>query len=175
MKIIKSINNYLEEVILVMLSILMVSVTFLQVVMRTFGNSLSWSEELARFTFIWMVYIGIAYGVKKMKHISIDALLLLFKGKYKLILPIVSNVFFIAFSIVIIIYGYEVSSILLGFGQTSAALGIPIGFVYLATPVGFGLTLIRLIQNLIIQIKDFINFDQLPNDKKQEITKQSIS
>jgi TRAP-type C4-dicarboxylate transport system permease small subunit len=42
---------------------------------------------------------------------------------------------------------------LLTWGQLSPALSLPIGFVYLAGPIGMGLTSIRLIQQIVQQVK----------------------
>ena len=153
MKILHWLDRHIEEVLLVLFSTIMVAVIFLQVVMRQFDSSLSWSEELARYSFIWLVYIGISYGVKKDRHIKVDVLLLMLKNKGKIILTIIANLLFIAFAIFVIRYGYDIASQLLAFGQKSPANQIPMGLIYLAAPVGMGLTLIRLVQNLIKQIK----------------------
>lgn len=153
MKILKWLDRHIEEVLLILFSTIMVVVIFLQVVMRQFDNSLSWSEELARYSFIWLVYIGISYGVKKDRHIKVDVALLLLKEKGKIILTIIANLLFIVFAIFVIRYGYDIANQLLNFGQKSPANQIPMGLVYMATPVGMGLTLIRLIQNLIKHIK----------------------
>ncbi|WP_078553440.1 TRAP transporter small permease [Bacillus alkalicellulosilyticus] len=157
MLVLKWLDEHIEEVFLVLFSAVMVVVIFLQVFMRyVMENSLSWSEELARFCFIWLVYIGISYGVKKQRHIKVDALLLLFKEKGKLVFNIISNLLFLAFAIFVVFYGYDMSQKLLQFGQTSPALKIPMGFVYLAAPVGMALTSIRLIQHLIKQSKTLL-------------------
>lgn len=153
MKIIRWFDRHIEELLLTIFSSIMVAVIFLQVVMRQFDNSLSWSEELARYCFIWLVYLGISYGVKKQRHIKVDVVLVMLKEKGKVLLNIISNVLFIVFSIFVIYYGYDIASKLLAFGQKSPALQIPMGLVYMATPIGMGLTLIRLIQNLLKDIK----------------------
>lgn len=153
MKILKWLDRHIEEVLLVFFSAVMVAVIFLQVVMRQLDSSLSWSEELARYCFIWLVYIGISYGVKKDRHIKVDVALLLLKEKGKIILTIISNLLFIVFAVFVIRYGFDIASQLLNFGQKSPANQIPMGLVYMATPIGMGLTLIRLIQNLIKHIK----------------------
>lgn len=153
MKILSWFDKHIEEVLLVFFSSVMVAVIFLQVVMRQLDSSLSWSEELARYCFIWLVYIGISYGVKKDRHIKVDVALLLLKNRGKIILTIIANLLFLTFAIFVIRYGYDIANQLLDFGQKSPANQIPMGLVYMATPVGMGLTLIRLIQNLIKNIK----------------------
>lgn len=151
---IKWLDDHIEEIFLVLFSVLMVSVIFIQVIMRyAFDSSLSWSEELARYSFIWVVYIGISYGVKKQRHIKVDLLLLAFKDKGRIVFNIISNLLFLAFAIFVIRYGYDIASQLLAFGQKSPANQIPMGYVYMAAPIGMGLTSIRLIQNLIVLFK----------------------
>ncbi|MCM3744045.1 TRAP transporter small permease [Sporosarcina luteola] len=153
MKIIRWFDRHIEELLLTIFTSIMVTVIFVQVVMRRLDNSLSWSEELARYCFIWLVYIGISYGVKKQRHIKVDVLLVMLNQKWKVILNILSTVLFIVFAIFVVYYGYEIANKLLSFGQQSPALHIPMGLVYMATPVGMGLTVIRLIQNLITYFK----------------------
>jgi TRAP-type C4-dicarboxylate transport system permease small subunit len=153
MRILRWLDRHIEETLLIILSTIMVAVIFLQVVMREFDNSLSWSEELARYSFIWLVYIGISYGIKKDRHIKVDVVLLLLKDKGKIILSIISNLLVLFFALFVIRYGYDIASQLLSFGQKSPANQIPMGLVYMATPIGMGLTVIRLIQKLIKQIK----------------------
>jgi TRAP-type C4-dicarboxylate transport system permease small subunit len=58
---------------------------------------------------------------------------------------------------------------LLTFGQKSPANQIPMGYVYMAAPVGMGLTAIRLIQNLIKQVKAL--FGKGDTDVKTELEK----
>lgn len=153
MKIIQWFDRHIEELLLTIFSSIMVVVIFVQVVMRQLDNSLSWSEELARYCFIWLVYIGISYGVKKQRHIKVDVLLVIINQKWKVLLNILSTILFAVFAIFIIKYGFDIANKLLTFGQKSPALQIPMGLVYMATPIGMGLTLIRLIQNLVKYFK----------------------
>ncbi len=153
MKIVHWLDENIEKILLSFLSIIMIFIVFLQVVMRyVFKNSLHWSEEIARFSLIWLVFIGISYAVKKNKHIKIDVLLMLFKSKGRILLNLVSDLLFLLFALFVVFYGFDVSSKLLAFGQKSPANHIPMGYVYAAAPVGFGLAAIRLIQSIIQQL-----------------------
>ncbi|GGD15649.1 C4-dicarboxylate ABC transporter [Pontibacillus chungwhensis BH030062] len=161
MRLLKLIDQRLEEALLVVFSSVMVSVIFLQVVMRLAGNSLSWSEELGRYCFIWLVYIGISYGVKKQRHLKVDVMLLVLKDKGKLILSILSNLLFLVFAIIVMKYGSAIAMKLLSFGQQSPALHIPMGLVYLSAPIGMGLAAIRLLQNIYKQFKMLIGKEEM--------------
>ncbi|MFG6149423.1 TRAP transporter small permease [Halobacillus sp. B23F22_1] len=151
MKVIKWLDEHFEESLLVFFSVIMVAAISLQIFMRLFGESLGWSEELGRYCFIWLVYIGISYGVKKQRHIKVDVMLLLLKERGKVILSMISNVIFLIFAVFVVIYGLEIAYKILEWGQMSPGLHLPMGLVYLATPVGMGITAVRIIQQLINQ------------------------
>ncbi|MBB6448629.1 TRAP-type C4-dicarboxylate transport system permease small subunit [Geomicrobium halophilum] len=153
MKILRWLDKHLEEYILVFLSALATVVVLYNVFMRfVMNDSSSWAEELARFSFIWLILVGISYGVKTQRHISVDALLMAFKAKGKVIINIIANVLFLIFAITMVYFGYDVASTTLDRGQVTPGLQIPMGVVYLAAPVGMFLTSIRLIQHIWGQI-----------------------
>ena len=67
--------NHTEEIVIVAMFALMVAVIFLQVIMRyVFSNSLSWSEELGKFLFVWITWLGISLGERMGEHIKITML-----------------------------------------------------------------------------------------------------
>ncbi|WP_053218272.1 TRAP transporter small permease [Virgibacillus senegalensis] len=178
MKILKWIDAHLEELLLVLISSVMVSVIFVQVIMRIFGNSLSWSEELGRYCFIWLIYLGISYGVKKQRHIKVDVVLMLLKNKARIALNILANLLFLTFALFVVYYGKDIAVKLLEYGQQSPALHIPMGLVYMATPIGFGLTALRLIQNIIQEFLALLNrgryrvaseYERLQEDSQQKV------
>jgi TRAP-type C4-dicarboxylate transport system permease small subunit len=176
MSVLRWLDKHIEEVFLVFFSIVMVCTIFMQVVMRQLDNSLSWTEEMARYSFIWLVYIGISYGVKKQRHLKVDVMLLLFKDRGKLVFSIISNILFLVFCLFVVYYGFDISKQLLDFGQTSPANKIPMGLVYLATPVGMGLTSIRIIQHLVKQGKALVGSDSfdVKTEHEKYIEKEGV-
>lgn len=146
MKVIKWLDEHFESSILVVLSILSVIVVFTQVFMRyVLGSSLIWSEELARYTFIWMIYIGVSYGVKRQAHINIDAVALLFKRKGKLVLDILANIAFFLFAVLLVYYSFDIVTQVT---RKSPSMEISMKWVYAAPVVGLTLTAIRIIQRI---------------------------
>lgn len=149
-KVIKWLDEYLEMSICVGLMSAMTIIIFIQVVMRyVFQNSLSWSEELARYLFIWLVYIGISYGCKIMKHIKIDAALRLFPKKVRPYIVILGDLCVLTFTVYIVVTGYQFLGFQSSMGKVSPALKIPVEFISAAPMVGFGLAAIRTIQTII--------------------------
>lgn len=165
MKILRWLDEHLEEYILVILSVFTVVVIFSQVVLRyVFSSSLPWSEEIARYAFIWMIYVGVSYGVKKQKHLSVDVITMLFEGKGRVIINMIANVLFLLFALIITYYGIDIVGRIT---RESAALEIPMEYVYLALVVGMILTTIRLVQNIYKdyqQLKDNGNSDGMEGE-----------
>ena len=131
----------------------MSSLLAIQVFMRyVWGESLSWSEELARYIFIWLIYLGISYGAGVMKHIKIEAALKLFPRRAAPYVVIAGDVVFCLFSAYICYSGYGMVVRQMRLGQTSPAIGMPMWIVYAAPMTGFGLTAIREIQTIAFRI-----------------------
>ena len=65
MKVIRWLDDNLEEVMLIVLLICMVLAMGMQVAARyIFNRSLSWSEELTQYLFVWAAFISVSYCVK---------------------------------------------------------------------------------------------------------------
>jgi len=166
MKVLKWLDENLEKVICVTLlaamSVLIVVQVFFRYVLQ---NSLSWSEELARYMFIWLIYIGISYGVKMRKHIAVDAVYTVMPKKVKPFYGLLGDLAFLAFAVLVVIYGLDVMNQIIASGQVSPGAHIPMSIVYSAPWVGMTLTSIRLIQNLASDItaiaKGTIDYDKL--------------
>jgi len=63
----------LEEILLGVGLALMGLAVALQIIMRyVFNMPLVWSEEFARYIFVWITFIGAGYGVRQGLHISME-------------------------------------------------------------------------------------------------------
>lgn len=153
MKILKILDEKLELYISIALMSLMTIIIFVQVFMRyVMKNSLVWSEELARYLFIWLIYMGISYGAKEMKHIKIDAALGLFPKKVRPIVVIIGDILFLGFALFIVYTGFTVVQKQIRLGQTSPAMHMPMWIIYAAPVLGFALTSIRQVQAIIYRV-----------------------
>lgn len=74
----KKVNDRLlgiETFLLALITILLVAAIFIEVVCRYFlFISAAWAEELTRYLFIWLTYIGSAYAICDNSHTEIDVL-----------------------------------------------------------------------------------------------------
>ena len=154
MKILKALDEKLELSICIFLMSSMTIIIFIQVIMRyVMRNSLVWSEELARYLFIWLIYMGISYGAKIMKHIKIEAALGLFPKKVRPFIVIIGDVLFLGFSLFITYTAFTVVQRQIGLGQKSPAIHMPMWIIYAAPMVGFALASIRQIQTILYRVK----------------------
>lgn len=150
---VKKLFDKIEKGIMIALSIMflvMVVAIFLQVIMRyVFNDANAWSEELARYTFVWLTLLGGAVAVRKGTHMKVDYFINLMPKKLVNVFNVFTNAVLILFFLVIIKYGFDLVAIT--FKQKSAGLGIPMAFPYLALPVGAILMLMFTIESYFVK------------------------
>ncbi len=167
MNVLRSLDRNLEAYLMIALLGFATVIVFSQVVMRyVFDSSLSWSEEAARYMFIWLIYLGISYAAKHDRHIKVDVLLRigffsrmypgLFSRDDKKIVTIFADIVFVLFALTIVYLGYEYTQTLFQRGQKTASLfGLPIWTIYAAIPIGYALCAFRLVQLIHSRIRGF--------------------
>lgn len=150
----KNIWDHIEEYVLVWSLMFSVALIFLQVVMRyVFSNSLSWSEELARYIFLWQIWLGASFAVKKHRHLRIELFVDKLKGHKKQLFELVVLLIWFGFSIFLALKGSELTIMLFKRGQVSPAMQIPMGYAYASVPVGCALMGIRLLGEMVALFK----------------------
>ncbi len=65
----------IEIVIAIFLGV-MIFFTFMNVILRQFGLGFPWSEEIARISFIYLIYLGSIIAAKENQHLMIDTLIM---------------------------------------------------------------------------------------------------
>jgi TRAP-type C4-dicarboxylate transport system permease small subunit len=114
------------------------------------GNSLSWTEESARFLFIWIIVLGASIGIKEGFHVSIVIVKEKLKGKAKNILYMGINISILIFSIVLVTSGIKLLNSVNG--QLSPAIRLNMLWVYLSIPVSGTFIIIHVISEIIKNI-----------------------
>ena len=110
---------------------LMVFFVFLNVVLRTFFNAgLTWSEELARYLFVYVTYIGAISAMRANAHLGVDTLISRMKPQVQMVMYIVSQTI-IAILMIILVWGSE-KMVAQNTASRTAALGIPYSVLYFA-------------------------------------------
>ncbi len=145
------IEKFIEYFIFALLSSMSI-VIFLQVVFRyIIRYSLPWSEELARYLFVWLALMGAAAGVKKNAHFGVDILVRKLNLKNQNILYLTGSSFILFFLCVIIFEGTKLT--IINWTQLSPAMRIPMSFPYAAVPVSSLLMVIYTVKNVLLSFK----------------------
>ena len=100
------------------------------------NTSFAFTEELARFSLIWLSILGAAYLNAKREHLSMDFLYQKFsiKTKKKVLFFIEICIFLFAL-IVMVIGGFNLVYTTLHLNQLSGTLRIPLGYIYAILPL----------------------------------------
>lgn len=155
MKIIRWLNDHLEEYVLSGLLVVIASVMMLQVIMRyVFNNSLSWAEEASRYAFIWSALISIGYSIKERNILRVDTLIEALPRPLRNLMTNLGNLTVVAFFGYLSISAVPAVQRVMRSSQTSPALKVHMGWIYLAAILGFFLATFRAVQRLRADFKD---------------------
>ena len=145
----KSIIPSVEMVISSVSLVMMTGITAVQVFNRyVLQSSLDWSEELARYLFIWAVYVGCSYAMQMDRHLEVTILRTVFKGKFARPITILASILTLVFCIFATVLGAKFVLFLAGTGQKTPALEIQAYWVYLCMPIGLGFMGLRTLERL---------------------------
>ncbi|BBS93879.1 ATP-independent transporter subunit [Klebsiella sp. WP7-S18-CRE-02] len=148
----KGLDRLLEAVCCLVLA-MMVAVSCWQVISRYIvGQPSTITEELLRFSLVWISMLGMAYVAGKQQHISLTILVDKVSAQVRHGWMIVLQLTFMAFSTwILIIGGLKISAI--SMLQISPALDIPMGQVYYALPIAGVLIIIYSVLNIIDSLR----------------------
>jgi C4-dicarboxylate transporter DctQ subunit len=128
----------------------MVVITIFLEVSRRFFLSYSsiWSEEIARYAFIYITWIGAAAAVKERAHIRIDVILPLLPNKWKIIVHIFGDIITLILAIIALYWSMEPVLNSIHFGSVTPGLRICQAWFLAAVPLGFSMIVLRLLQSM---------------------------
>ena len=159
-KVLRWLDNYLEEAILCICLAAMAGIMGVQVLCRyCFGVSLSWSEELTRFLFIWSGFLSVSYCLKRCISIKIEQVVAKLNRKNRAIFKLINHTIELIFFVYMIPFAFSFFMSSVYNGQVSPACGIPMYYVQAAPFVSFVLVAIRIIQRWIIEFKVWRGMD----------------
>ena len=160
MKLIKWLDEHLEETLLVVLLVFIACVQFAQVIIRRIPSlpSLTWAEEFCRFAWIWSVFLSLPYTVRKGTMLRVSVLPELLSGRSKHITEAAVWFFTLAVMLVLGIYSVGVVSGVAKSAEVSPAMLIPMRTVYAIMPVCFFGTVLRAAQQIAVQLRAIADY-----------------
>ena len=153
--ILKALNENAERWALLVFYTMLVATMFVEVLRREIMSYSSiWGEEIVRYSFIYLAWIGAAAAVRERGHIRIDVIMHYVPPRVKALLYLFGDLVMVAVAIVAIYYSYETVHISAKFGSVTDGLRISRVWFLMAVPIGFSLVLLRLVQSILRDIAD---------------------
>ena len=139
----------------IMLGLVLIIIFFatilLQIFSRIAGISMTWTEDVSKFSFIWAVFLGSSWAVARDEHFAFTMVLERFNNRNKGILKIIIYLLCMIFTISILYYGIVVTKQFWNYAWPNIP-ELKMGWVWLILPLT-GLTMtFYLIINILNQI-----------------------
>jgi len=154
MPILKKIVDFLEKGIDALVTAMMI-VMGVSIVIQVFAryvlnNPTGWSEELARYIFVWITLLGSAVVLKRGKHVEVGYLVERAPPRVQKVLGLAAQLGVLIFLCVLLVSGIGLTGV--GHRQVSAAMELPMSIMYAALPAGAFFMILFLVAELIGQL-----------------------
>jgi len=149
-------NRNAERWALLVFYTMLVATMAVEVIRReVFSYPSIWGEEIVRYSFIYLAWIGAAAAVRERAHIRIDVLFNYIGQRTKAALYIIGDLVMMGMAILAVDWSFETVAVSWKFGSVSHGLRISMVWFLVAVPIGFSLMIFRLVQSLIRDVSDF--------------------
>lgn len=143
---------------------LMVVVTFMQIIYRfVLLKPIPWSEELARYLFVWITFLGSGVAVKNKGHVGVELVIDRLPKNLRKFSLILAFIVCVVFCILMVTNG--VTMVQRTINQRSAAMSMPMSYAYVAIPIGF----ILMAMNFLVHIFQLIRDEEEEQDDLEEL------
>lgn len=142
-------KNVERWALLIFYSLLVITMAFEVVRRELFSYSSVWGEEIVRYSFIYLAWIGASAAVKDRAHIRIDVLYQFVSFRTKAFLYLFSDLVMLVVAVIAFYFSIESVWIAVKFGSVSHGLRVPLSLFLAAVPIGFGLMCIRIVQSML--------------------------
>lgn len=128
-----------------LLMVVLTVTVFIQVFNRfVLQTPLAWSEDLAMLLYQWVVFVGAALGVKRLRHFGIELVVRQFPERLRHRVELLTPLMMLIVAVVMIAQGYTLVKI--NFNRTFATMDLSYIWAFLPIPLGGVLIVIYLIQ-----------------------------
>ena len=161
MRTVRAVYENLEEGVMVVLLCGMTVIMTIQIFFRyALGLSLSWSEEITRYLFVWSAFMSVSLCTKLAISIRIDQLIRMFSTRGRALMKIFNLTVEFAFFVYLLPYAFSYLRSTVESGQVSPACGIPMYLVQSAPLVCFSLCAVRIVERWLLQWYNFLHDEE---------------
>lgn len=156
-RILSLLDRNLEHWALLFFYTMLVGTMAVEVVRReVLAYSSVWGEEIVRYSFIYLVWIGAAAAVRDRAHIRIDLLLHSASRMAKSALYLFGDLVMVVLAVFALYWALETVSVSWHFGSVSHGLRVSMVWFLAAVPLGFALMIFRLVQSIVRDVRNLI-------------------
>ncbi|PFG20644.1 TRAP transporter small permease [Serinibacter salmoneus] len=144
----EGLDKALEWLCVVLFALLVVTVAWQVFTRQVLNDPSGWSEELAKYTFIWLGLFAAALMFGERGHIAVDFVVRKMPAGVQHWIGVFGQLVIALFAVIVMIYGgYKVSA--LAWNQNLTGLPVNVGWLYTALPVAGVLILFYSVYHLI--------------------------
>lgn len=154
MHVLRILNRNAERWALLVFYVMLVATMAVEVLRRElFSYSSIWGEEIVRYSFIYLAWIGAAVAVKERAHIRIDVLMHYVGPRPKALLYIFGDLVMFIVAIIALYWSFETVLVSAKFGSVTDGLRVSKVWFLMAVPTGFALMILRLTQSFLRDLR----------------------
>ena len=143
--------DHFESYICQVLLVFFVCIVFMQTILRATGDSLQWTEEIARYAFLWFILFGACYATRLAALNRITMHFSRFPPAIRTAMLLFGDLLWLIFCLTLAWYGWRAVVDLAEFPYHTPALGWNLAYIYLIFPIAFLLMAVRIIQVNVIK------------------------
>ena len=156
MSLLRKIDQNAERWALLVFYVMLVITMAIEVLRReVFSYSSIWGEEVVRYSFIYLAWIGAAVAVKERAHIRIDVIMHYLGPRPKALMYIFGDIVMFIVAIIALYWSYEAVHVSAKFGSVTDGLRVSKVWALMAVPIGFALMILRLVQSFMRDVRNF--------------------
>lgn len=160
----EKIKRLLDRIILFVSSIMLILLVLgalWQVFSRyVLGAPSTFTNELLGFLLVWVSLLGASYAFGSNEHLSLTFISNKFKGKKKLIITVLNDLFILLFAVLVLIKG-GLQAVNMTMTQVTPVLGVRMGIIYSILPIS-GLIIV------IYKLLGTVSYKELSNKVDEE-------
>lgn len=121
-------NHFLNIAIALSLAAMSLSVLLNVILRYVFNSGLTWSEEVSRYFFVWLVFLGAVSALKDKMHLGVDLVVKALPKRMQKVVFVISNGIVLYILWLVVDGSWKMS--VLNMNSTGPATGMPLSYLY---------------------------------------------
>lgn len=128
----KKINTFSENILNIAIAFSLAAMSlavFLNVILRyIFDSGLTWSEEISRYFFVWLVFLGAIAALKDKMHLGVDLVVKALPRNAQKVVFVISNALVLYILWIVVDGSWKMT--VLNMNSTGPATGMPLSYLF---------------------------------------------